>query len=420
VSEGGRREHADPRQARSEGSATAPGRSSELALIEAIAAELNAGRRANRAAGRVLRGIGDDAAVVRARAVCVTSVDAMIEGVHFRLGEEWMTPAQVGGRALAAALSDLAAMGAEPGEAYLVLGLPPGLTEALVLELVGGAHALARATGVTIAGGDVVAAPALMVSITAVGWADSEDQLVGRDGARAGDLVGVTGRLGGAGAGLAVLEGRVRATPTTAAAVSLHNPVSPTSLAAALARLRNPVPRLAEGRALAAAGAHAMIDLSDGLATDARHIARASGVRLEIDLGALPLEEGLPEIAAELGVPAWQIAAGAGEDYELCVCVDPADRERAESALAEIGGPTRPGITWVGRVKRVADRAAGPCGATPGAAALAAGETAKAADRAALAAGGTAAAADEDAQAGVVLLDAEGRVQQLEGFEHRW
>ncbi len=336
------------------------GRSSELSLIEAIAAELHQARGARRPDDRVLRGIGDDAAVVRARPVCVTSVDAMVEGVHFRLGEEWMTPTQVGGRALAAALSDLAAMGAEAGEAYLVLGLPPGLTEEQALELVGGAHALAHASGVTIAGGDVVAAPALMVSITAVGWADSERELVGRDGALVGDLVGVTGCLGGAGAGLAVLEGRARATPATAAALS---------------RLRNPVPRLAEGRALAATGARAMIDLSDGLGTDAGHLAHASGVRLEIDLGALPLDEGVAEIAAELGVPAWQLAAGAGEDYELCVCIAPADRERAESALAGAGGA---GITWVGRVE-----------------------------------GGA-------SQAGVVLRDAEGRVQRLTGFEHHW
>jgi thiamine-monophosphate kinase len=338
----------------------------ELSLIESIAAEL-AGLHTP---GRVIRGIGDDAAVVRGRPLCATSVDAMIEGVHFRLGKEWMTPEQVGGRALAAALSDLAAVGAEAGEAYLVLGLPPGFTEEQALELVGGAHTLARSTGVTIAGGDVVVAPALMVSITAVGWADSEGELVGRDGAQAGDLVGVTGHLGGAGAGLAVLEGRVGATPSTATA---------------LARLRSPVPRLAEGRALANAGARAMIDLSDGLGTDACHIARASDVRVEIDLGALPLDEGVAEVAAELGMPAWQLAAGAGDDYELCVCIAPADRRRAEAALAALGGAQ---VTWIGRVAQATD---GPTPATGGA-----------------------------AQAGVVLLDPDGRIQQLKGFEHRW
>ena len=124
----------------------------ELALIEAIGAAL-----ARRDDSRVVRWLGDDAAVVRGDALAVTSVDVMVDGTHFRLGQA--TPADVGHRALAAALSDLAAMGAAPGEAYLALVLPPSLPDAAVLALHEGAEALAAATGTTIAGGDLVAGP---------------------------------------------------------------------------------------------------------------------------------------------------------------------------------------------------------------------------------------------------------------------
>ncbi|MCW3029391.1 MAG: thiL [Solirubrobacterales bacterium] len=295
--------------------------------------------------------------MVQARGVSVTSVDAMVEGVHFRLQAGWATPAEVGHRAMAGALSDLAAMGADPGEAYLVLGLPSGFGEERALELARAAAALARQSATVIAGGDVVRAPVLIVSVTAVGWADRAEELVGRDGARPGDLVGVTGRLGGAGGGLALMEGRATSTPANRAL---------------LERARRPRPRLAEGHALAAAGVHAMIDLSDGIATDAAHIARASGVELRVEVSSLPLEPGLAELCAELGEDPWRLAAGAGEDYELCFCAPPDARARVEEAVRALGEVD---VTWIGEVA--------------------------------------------EGQPGALLVE-RGQQVRLEGFEHRW
>jgi thiamine-monophosphate kinase len=271
----------------------------------------------------VLLGVGDDAAITAPEGVTATSVDAIVEGVHFRRKS---TPLEaIGRRALAAALSDLAAMGAEPGEAYIVLGVPEDLDEAGCLELLEGAEALAARTRTALVGGDISRSAVLFVAITVVGHAPDAESLVGRGGAMAGDLVAVTGELGGAVA-LRLLEGGASGGV-------------PDDLAHALrARQLDPQPRLSEGRALAASGATAMIDISDGLGADAGHIAAESGVRLEIDMATIPLQAGVREVAMAAGEDPLELAAGGGEDYELLCCLPEGSLDPARAAVADVGG----------------------------------------------------------------------------------
>jgi thiamine-monophosphate kinase len=298
----------------------------EFELIDRIRARL--GRRGE----RVLRALGDDAAVVRAGGVVVTSVDAFVEGVHFRLATTSLR--DLGHKCLAASLSDLAATGASAGEAYMVLGLPPNIGEREVLELMEGAEQLAAELEVTICGGDLTASNELFVAVTVVGHASDEDELVGRGGARPGDSIGVTGRLGGAGAGLILLERKGHGLPVEVGERLLE-------------RQRRPRPLLETGSALARSGVRAMIDVSDGLASDGLRIAQESDVELEVELSRVPLDDGVETVAEIVGRSAWELAATAGEDYELLFAARPEARKTVESAAQSAGAA----VTWVGTAR---------------------------------------------------------------------
>ncbi len=268
-------------------------------------------------ADRVAVGPGDDAAVTVPMGATATSVDAIVEGVHFRRSTH--PPEAIGHKALAAALSDLAAMGAEQGEAYVQLGLPGDLSEPEAIGIADGLGALAGECGVAIAGGDVVASPVLFLAMTVVGHAQDPASLVTRAGASPGEALVLTGRIGGAAAGLRLLEQD-----------DLKAALEPATAGALIERQLRPRALLEAGSALRASGATAMIDVSDGLGADASHLARASGVRLEIELGAGLIDAGVEAVANADGEDPFEFAASGGEDYELLATVP---QERVSEAL---------------------------------------------------------------------------------------
>lgn len=291
---------------------------------------------------RIRLGSGDDAAVTVPGGATATSVDALVDGVHFR--RDLASPAQIGHKALATALSDLAAMGAEPGEAYVVLGIPPDLGEDECIELLDGMLALAAETGTDLAGGDLTRAAELFLAITVVGHAASPGALVPRHGAQPGDVLVLTGEIGGASAGLQLLDNPdLNADFVFSGAIEVEKAKS--AMKGLVRRQVEPTPRLAAGRALALAGATAMIDVSDGLGADAGHVAERGGVGLQIEAEAVPLAPGSRELMESLGRDPWQLLSG-GEDYELLASIPPervAEARRrvheAENgiALTEIG-----------------------------------------------------------------------------------
>ena len=255
------------------------------------------------ALGAAGAGLGDDCAFLP-DGWCV-SIDVSTEQVHFR--RDWLAPEEIGWRAAGAALSDLAAVGAT-AEAVLV-GLSSDRAEpaATIASVMRGVGAAAQSVGARVVGGDLTAGPALSLAVTVLGRAARP---IERRGARVGDGLWVTGALGGARAALlAWLDGR-----------------EPN--ARARARFAHPMPRIEAGRRLAALGATAMIDVSDGLAGDAGHLAAASGVGLAIDVGAVPIDGGVATEAARRREPPAVLAASGGEDYELLVALPPSFDER--------------------------------------------------------------------------------------------
>ncbi len=246
-------------------------------------------------------GPGDDAAVVAAPdGRVVVTTDMLVEGRHFRL--DWSTPHDVGRKAIAQNAADIEAMGACITGFVVAFGAPAGTPVALVAELTDGMWAEAAKVGAGIVGGDLVASPQWVVSVTALGDLGGRDPVL-RSGARPGSLVAVTGELGGSAAGYAVLRD----------GVSGFDEVR--------ARHRAPCPPYGQGRAAAEAGAQAMTDVSDGLLADLGHLATASGVVIDVRRTALTCDvEAVRPAAQAAGVDPWSLVLAGGEDHALVAC----------------------------------------------------------------------------------------------------
>lgn len=282
--------------------------------------------------GRVVAGIGDDAAVLQVPEGCelVTTTDTLVAGVHFPEGTE---ARDLGYKALAVNLSDLAAMGADPAWFLLSLTLPaaaPAWLEAFAVGL----FELARASAVTLVGGNTTRGP-LAITITALGLAPAGTALR-RAGAAAGDGIYVTGWLGEAALGLAHWEQRLR--------------VPEEYVPAVVGRLLRPEPRIAVGRALRGI-ASAAIDVSDGLVADLGHLLRASGAGGVVRLDRLPLSPAYDAAFTQVG---WEAALTHGDDYELCFTVPPGRERALHGVLPRLAcGATRIGVVEAGTTLRL-------------------------------------------------------------------
>ena len=273
-------------------------------------------------------GVGDDAALVRIKRghELVISADMLVAGRHFFRGAN---PRQLGHKALAVNLSDLAAMGATPRWATLALALPQANAR-WVSEFSRGFMALARRFDVDLIGGDTTRGP-LNICVQIMGEVP-RGKALRRDGARAGDDLWMSGALGDAAFALAALKRRIR--------------LNPAELRQCAARLHAPTPRVNLGLALRGL-AHSAIDISDGLLADLDHVLVASGVAAEIELAALPAS---PMLSRHLdNAIAWSALLAGGDDYELCFSAPRAAREQ----IARAGSRARVRVTRIGSVRAV-------------------------------------------------------------------
>lgn len=254
-----------------------------------------------RALGQAAGPLGDDTAPVPSgTGTLVVSTDASVEGVHFR--RAWLNSTEIGWRAAASALSDLAAAAATPAGITVAIVAPPTLAPHELVALMRGAGEAALASGCQVLGGDLSSGQELAITVTVFGHAERS---VGRSGARPGDGLFVTGALGGARA--ALLDWLDGVVPSAAARLAFAHPRA----------------RVRAGKWLAAQGATAMLDLSDGMAGDAGHLAAASGVALQITLESLPIHPSVHRVAERKGEQFAPFAAVGGEDYELLVALPP-------------------------------------------------------------------------------------------------
>ncbi len=269
-------------------------------------------------------GPGDDAALVECDSgLEILTADLLVEGVHFR--EETTSPRDLGYKSLTVNVSDVAAMGGRPRYALVSLAIPAGIEMPWIVDLYGGLREAAGRYGLAIVGGDLSRSNETVIAVAVTGEV-GKNRAVTRSGARPGDRVVVTGALGAAAAGLRLAEANRREVAEGLEAAWGR------SLLEAYAR---PVARIGEGETLAAAGATAMMDLSDGLAKDLDRLCRESEVGARIDLSLIPVADALREGASALGLDAVELALEGGEDYELLATLAPEAVQRVAGRVAE-------------------------------------------------------------------------------------